>query len=397
MWVGAVKGRVVVKFGGADLASGEKIRRAANMILESDYKEIIVVVSAMAGTTSNLIDVMSQIGDVNNRDYAEIVSMGERISARLFCSALRSLGAEAVFLEPGDQGWPIMTDSNFKDAKPDMEKTCQRVRRYIEPLLGRKLVVVCGFLGRDEEGYVTTLGRGGSDTTAMVIANCLKAEEIVLVKDTEGVMSADPKIVSEARPLEKMDIHEMFALAHGGAKIIKADALKYKLSNQKMRVVSFSNGITSVGTEITSVFNSGTYEITEKKGLLAVSLVCDIASQNVGKLFAALGSRPIYGISTGRRSLTVFTSSDEPNMLLKNLHSLNMGKALSSRSNVGLIELTQPIFIDSPGWIAKISGALASKNINIIEITTSKSTINIFVDESKIENAAKVVRDAIET
>ncbi|MCW4021343.1 MAG: aspartate kinase, partial [Candidatus Bathyarchaeota archaeon] len=234
--------RVVVKFGGADLATGKKIRRAAEMVLESGYKEVVIVVSAMAGATNRLVEVMSQVGEVEKRAYADIVSMGERTSARIFCSALRSLGAKAVYMEPADEGWPIITDSNFRDAKPDMKKTCERARRYVEPLLGRKIVVVCGFLGRDKNGNVTTLGRGGSDTTAMILANCLGAEEIVLVKETEGVMSADPKIVPEARPLKKLDIHEMFALSAGGAKIVKAEALKYKLSDQRLKVVNFSNG-----------------------------------------------------------------------------------------------------------------------------------------------------------
>jgi len=387
---------VIIKFGGADLSSGEKMRKAAGMVLESGYKEVVVVVSAMSETTNNLIKVMSQIGNVGDRDYAEIVSMGERTSARIFCSALRSLGAEAVYLEPSHEEWPIITDSNFRDARPNMEKTCERVRRCIKPLLGKKIVVICGFLGRDENGDVTTLGRGGSDTTAMILANCLKADEVILVKETEGVMSADPKVVPDAKPLKRLDIHEMFALAHGGAKIVKAEALKYKLPNQKLRIVSFSNGIGS-GTEIVGVFNSNSFEIEENRGLLAVSLVCNINPKNMSKIFASLSSRPIYGISTGKGSLTVFTSSEEPNELVSELHDLNVSKALSCRGNVGLIELTHPIFIDSPGWIAKISSALASRNINIIEITTSEATINIFVDESRLDDAVKVVRDALES
>jgi len=392
-----VADRVVIKFGGADLATGEKIRKAAEMVLASGLKEIVVVVSAMADATDSLVGVMSQIGNVTDRDYAEIVSMGERTSARIFCSALRSLGANAVYLEPAREGWPIVTDSSFRDAEPDIEKTREKVKLYLEPLLGKKIVVICGFLGQDEDGNITTLGRGGSDTTAMVLANCLRAREIILVKETEGVMSADPKMVPEAKPLSKMDIHEMFALAHGGAKIIKAEALKYKLPDQTLRVVSFSNGIAGGGTEITGVFNSASSEISEKRGLVAVSLVCDIVPRNMSRLFGSLGNRTIYGISTGKGSLTIFTSSEDLRTLVNSLHSLNAGKALSSRGNVGLIELTHPDFIDSPGWIARISGALASGNINIIEITTSKATINIFIDESKIDDAVKVVRDALET
>jgi len=189
----------------------------------------------------------------------------------------------------------------------------------------------------------------------------------------------------------------MFALAYGGAKIVRADALKYKLPDQKLRVVSFSNGIRSGGTEVTGVFNTNSSQVTGRRGILAVSLVCDIEPKNISSLIASFGSRPIYGISTGKVSLTVFTSSEEPERLIGDLHQLDLCKALSCRSNVGLVELNDPVFVDSPGWIAKISGALASEHINIIEVTTSKSTINIFVDESKIEDAEKVVRDALET
>jgi len=277
-----------------------------------------------------------------------------------------------------------------------MRKTCERVRRYVEPLLSSKVVVVCGFLGRDEEANVTTLGRGGSDTTAMILANCLRADETVLVKETEGVMSADPKIVPKAEPLRRLDIQEMFALSYGGAKVIKAEALKYKLPDQKLRVVSFSNGILSGGTEVTGVFNSDSFEIAEKRGLSAVSLICDIEPETVSKIVASFGSRPIYGISTGKVSLTVFTSMEDLEGLMNGLHALESRKALSCRDNIGLIELTHPVFVDSPGSIAKVSGALASKGINIIEITTSKSTINIFIDESKIEDAVRVVRDGLD-
>jgi len=389
--------RAVIKFGGADLASGPKIREAAKKVLESNYDEIVVVVSAMKGMTDKLIRVISEMGDVNDQDYAEIVSMGERTSARLFCSALRSLGADAVYIEPDDKKWPIITTSDFKNASPDIKKTCERVKRFIEPLLGKKIVVICGFLGRDDKGRLTTLGRGGSDTTAMVLANCLNADEVVLVKETEGVMSADPKIIADAKPLNSLNIHEMFALSYGGAKIIKAEALKYKLPNQKLKIVSFSSRNLSGGTEITGVFNSNSFEISEKKGLSAVSLVCNIESDVISRIVAAFKDRPLYGISTGRVSLTIFTSSENLDALLKDLHNLDICKALSCRSNVGLIELTHPAFVDSPGWIAKISEALASEKINIIEVTTSKSTINIFIDETKIEDAIKAVRDTLET
>jgi len=390
--------RVVIKFGGADLSTGEKIRKAAEMVLKSGFKEIIVVVSAMGNTTDNLIDIMSHLGKISDKDYADILSMGERTSARIFCSALRALGADAVYIEPSHEEWPIITDSNFRDAKPDMQETFIRVQKYIEPLLSSgKIVVICGFLGRDKNGNVTTLGRGGSDTTALVLANCLRAGEVLLVKETEGVLSADPKIVNKPRILDKIDIYEMFELAHGGAKIVKAEALKYKIPGQRLRVVGFMSGdLRSPGTEIMGVLNSGSFEIREERNIAAISLICDINPRNLSQLFELLGENTLLGVSTGRRSITVFVVTKDLKGLMSNLHSLGFVKALSCLTNVGLIEISHPDFIDSPGWVAKITGALASRGINIVEVTTSKSTINIFIDESKMNEALVAVRGALE-
>jgi aspartate kinase len=391
--------RVVVKFGGADLSSGERIRKAAEMILKSGFKEVVVVVSAMGETTNNLVNIISQIGEVSDKDYADILSMGERTSVRIFCAALKALGADVVYIEPSHEEWPIITDSNFRDAKPDMEETRKRVEKYLEPLLSDgKIVVVCGFLGKNKQGDVTTLGRGGSDTTAMILANCLKADEVILVKETEGVLSADPKIVPDAHILETLNIHEMFALAHGGAKVIKAESLKYKLPNQRLRVVSFSSGdLRSHGTEIVGVFNSNSFEIREEKGLAAVSLICPIEADAMSQIFAALADSKIHGVSTGRGTVTIFVSTNNLRDLINKLHGLRVCKAISCLPKVGLVEISHPIFVDSPGWVAKIANALSSKVINIIEVATSKATINIFIDEAKIEEAVKVVRDALET
>lgn len=390
------KGRAVIKFGGVDLSSGENIRRAAKMVIESGYREVAVVVSAMGKTTDDLIETMSQIGEVSNREYADIVSMGERTSTRLFYSALRAQGASARYIEPHMEEWPIKTDSNYREAKPDMEETCVRIRRFLEPMLGKTIPVVCGFLGLDKDENITTLGRGGSDTTAVVLGNGLRAEEIILVKDTTGVMSADPKIVPDAKPIERISIHEMFALAKGGAKIVKAEALTYKLPEQKLRIVSFSKGLRSLGTEILGDLCSNSFEIKERKNLAAISLVSEINPKNMSALFSKL-KEPIYGVSTGAGSVTIFTSFEEVKDILNDLHSLGMFKAVSSREKIGMIDLTQPIFINQPRWAAKISDALASRNINIIEITTSKDSISIFIEESQLDNAIKAVRDAIET
>jgi aspartate kinase len=382
---------VVVKFGGADLSTGNHVKKAAEMIKESDFEEIVVVVSAMGKTTDQLIGYLSEIGEIDDSNYSEIVAMGERISARVFSSTLKSVGVESTYFDPQQPRWPIITDSNFKNAKPLLAETRKRVKKNLEPLLGGCVPVVCGFLGKDMEEQTTLLGRGGSDITATLLGNCLKADYIILVKETEGVLSADPNVVPDAKPLSQLTVEEMFSLAHGGAKIIHPEALKYKLPTQRLRFVSFSSGFSETGTEITGVFKSNSMEITSHRGLTAFTLIGDINSENLSRLFSALGNKEIFGISTGGSSITVFARIEDSKRMSRKLHDLGCFKAVSSRGHVGIAKLLNPEFIDSPGWVAKISGSLADKGINILEITTSKASISVFVDEKRLDEALQVL------
>jgi aspartate kinase len=273
-----------------------------------------------------------------------------------------------------------------------LEKTTVLVQKFLAPLLGKTIPVVCGFLGRDRKGKVTTLGRGGSDTTALLLAKCLAADEIILVKETSGVLSADPKIVPEARTLNALDIHEMFDLAQGGAKIVKPEALKYKLPDQTLRIVNFASGnLAAGGTEITGSFNLNSAEMTSLEGLLAINMICGVNAENLSQIFQALSRNPVYGVSSGRKSITVFTSDGNVSEVISKLHRLQDLKAISHRENVAMLQVTHPLFIDSPGGVAKISSALSRETINILEVTTSKATINVFIEENQLKRA----KDAI--
>jgi len=342
--------RVVIKFGGADLATGEKVAQAAKMVADANYEEIIVVVSAMGKTTDSLLNTTMQIGDVNDADYAELISMGERVSARFFCSALRTQGVKAELFDPCNDNWPLITDSNFRNARPNMEKTAELARKFIIPLLGDDVVpVICGFVGKDLKGRITVLGRGGSDTSALVLAKCLDANEVILVKETSGVLSADPKIVSEARSLNKLDIREMFDLAQGGAKIVKPEALRYKQANQMLRIVDFSSRNLAVGgTEITGALDNDPSERKSRNDLIAINVVCEVNAKNISKVFSSLSEKPIYGVSSGSRSITVFTSDGNITEVIRKLHSVPSFKAVSHRENVAMLQVRHPTFIESP-------------------------------------------------
>jgi aspartate kinase len=393
-----VGNRVVIKFGGADLATGEKVAQAAEMVANADYEEIVVVVSAMGKTTDSLLNTTMQIGDVSDTDYAELISMGERVSARFFCSALRTQGAKAELFDPCNDNWPLITDSNFRNARPDMEKTTELARKFIAPLLGEAIPVVCGFTGKDPNGRITVLGRGGSDTTALVLAKCLDVDEVILVKETSGVLSADPKIVSEARALNKLDIREMFDLAQGGAKIVKPEALRYKQPNQMLRVVDFSSGNLAVGgTEITGALDSDSSEVKSRNDLIAINVVCKVNAENISEVFLALSQKHIYGVSSGSRSITVFTSDGNITEVIRKLHSVPGFKAVSHRENVAMLQVRHPTFIESPGGVAALSTALSQKGINIIEVTTSKATINVFIEENQLKRAKEAISNVVTT
>jgi len=386
----------VVKFGGADLSSGEKIRQAAQMIANAPYEEIIVVVSAMGDMTDKIETILSPLNKITDADYADIISMGERMSARVFSSTLKSLGIKSEFIDPSNPNWPIITNSNFRNAKPNLEKTISLVNRYLIPMISKSIPVICGFLGKDMQGRITTLGRGGSDTTALLLAKCLGADEVLLVKQTNGVLSADPNIVPNAKTINKLGIHEMFDLAQGGAKIVKPESLKYKLPNQKLRIVDFSNGnLTSKGTEITGSFNPSSAEIKSYKNLLAINIICEVNAENLGALFQLLKSKLVYGVSSGSRSITVFISETKLKIILNELHQIKNFKAISHKEDVSLLQISHPMFIDSPGGVAVISNALSQASINIIEITTSKATINVFIEEKQLKSAKEAIENAV--
>jgi len=391
--------RAVIKFGGADLANGEKTACAARLVTDAPYNEKVVVVSAMGKTTDGLVDAVKELGDVTDEDYAEIVSMGERTSARVFCSALKAQGVKAEFIDPASSNWPIITDSCFRDATPNEEQTRARVQKHLVPMLADGIVaVVCGFIGRNEKGNVTTLGRGGSDTTALLLANCLEADDIILVKETLGVLSADPKMVHNARFLDTLDIHEAFDLMRGGAKIVKPEALRYKLPNQRLRVVSFNcQNLAEGGTEITGSFNLDQAETETRTGLISINVICEVNSNNLRGVFTALGDKLVYGVSSGKQSITVFTTDGDVNAVMNSLHNIEGSKAISHREKIAMLQVSHPSFIDSPGGVARISSALSQSGINILEVTTSKATINVFIEENQLKNAKEAIKDAAET
>jgi aspartate kinase len=215
---------VVQKYGGSSVADLDKLRRVAERIAATwrEGRPVVAVVSAMGNTTNELLALARQVAErPDRRELDMLVSVGERISVALVAIALRDLGVPAVSLTGSQSG--IITDERHADARV-VEVRPERLRQVLDE---GKVAVVAGFQGVSREREVTTLGRGGSDTTAVVLAAALGAEWCEICSDVDGVWSSDPRVVPEAVKLDAMALDEALALARGGAKVLFEDAVRY--------------------------------------------------------------------------------------------------------------------------------------------------------------------------
>jgi len=241
----------VIKIGGSCLASHAELRKVAGrMALRiAAGEKLVLVVSALKGVTDALLREAGERGIRHPADLDAHVAKGEAESAHLLAEELCALGVRAEAVAPGKWSWPVVTDSNHGDANPLIEETAARSEAKLKPLLETGVTpVVCGFVGVDEHGRVTTLGRGGSDATALLLGRVLGATQVVLLKDVDGFYSADPKKDSTARRLPHLTAKEALVLAENGAKVIQPKALQLKAENVPLLVIGSESG---VGTLIT--------------------------------------------------------------------------------------------------------------------------------------------------
>jgi aspartate kinase len=382
--------RVVVKLGGSVLSSPEDFMRAAE-VTKRDFEagnEILLVVSAMKGQTDQLIDMARKVG-ASGELLDAIAGLGEVLSARLMASALNSIGVPSVAIDPCSPIWPIYTDGSFGDADPDIPTTCGAAISNIEHMLGKCVPVVCGYVGKTREGKLTTLGRGGSDTTAVILARCLRADEVVLVKDSGGIMSADPKMAGNAHKLSNLSAEEALTLSRGGAKVLHHKAVRYLSPTVRMRVLSIDGGsFARGGTIISGHIPELKVEVHEKP----VSMVTLIVDGDLN----GLDLRPL---SESKLDKAVILYLDEPpEGVVKKVHPLverGVVKAISVKRDLAMIKVWGGAIEDVPGVINKISDPLASMGINIHGLQTVHNKIAVFVDWKNREVAASELEEAL--
>ena len=403
---------VVVKFGGTSVGDGSRIKKAAQSVVNEYMKgsQVVVVVSAVNKTTDELIGLSNEAigGSLTDKQKAEIMAMGELTSARLFSATIESLGVKSEFIDPYNELWPIMTDSNSLEAKIDLNTTLKKTDG-IKQLVNQGVIpVICGFLGKGPSGEITTLGRGGSDITAFLMGHCLDANEVVIVTDVDGVMSTDPNKIEDAELLDTISVEELRDLATHGAQVLHPHALKYKDPLISAKIINFEHGdISAKGTRIVGPFEGEMLKCVTlyKDPISLIAIVGEAMLKKVGlmaKLTASLADENIniYGISAGQNSITVFVDKTDSNKAYHLLHQLvidvDVLSSLSLGRDTAMITFVSPDIIETPGIISDITEPLRKNNINILEITSSQTAVVLFVDWEDGEQAHKLISEVLE-
>jgi len=401
---------LVVKFGGSSLADGEKIAKAAKMVAKKlkEGVRLVVVVSAMGKTTDKLLETVDSASGSKAKpaDVDDILSMGERTSARIFSTALKSLGFKARYIDPQSEEWPIITDDSFMNAEPILDKSLDSIRRNLLPLLENGVTpVVPGFIGKTVDGRITTLGRGGSDTTAFLIAQALSADEIILATDVDGIMTADPKLVKDVRKIGELKVEELIGLTNSGKKFIHRKALRYKPEGIDVKIVNSARGDLDVdGTIIKGSFPRDLSASIHESPVVAVTMVgkeLSKASKVMLDLFSKLEEKGIdlLGMSIDHDSLIMYLPENAVRDVLEGFHEVVLKSdrvlALAVSPKLALIRVRGAYLSETPGVLNTVSEALYSQGLNIYGVFTITSSICLFVEWDRRVEALKTLEETI--
>ena len=398
---------IVQKYGGTSLTNARQINQAANRIARAKKSgiEVVVVVSAMGKTTDQLLKLASQVSDdPNTRELDILLSTGELVSSTLLAMALATQGHSAISLSGLQAG--IWTDTTYGKARIARMDTS----RVQEELKSGKVVIVAGFQGITEAMDVTTLGRGGSDVTAVALAAALEAQRCEIYTDVDGIYTADPSVVPEARKLDEIDYEEMLEMATYGAKMHPRSIDLGSVYNVLIYVASsFTN---TPGTLI----RRGVKKMEERIKVTGIAYDLNVAKLTLlgvpdrpgiaASLFEPLarGGISVDTIvqNTSQENLTdmSFTVAradlSQAVEVVKPLIKAIGAKELSTETALGKISIIGAGMQNAPGYAARMFRTLADNKINIEMITTSEIRITCIVQEAHVKEAVQVLHKAFQ-
>lgn len=394
---------IVQKYGGSSVANAERVMNVARRIVDT-YKQgnsVVVVVSAQGDTTDELIEKAKEINPkASKREMDMLLSTGEQISISLLAMAIQSLGYNAISLT----GWQIglATDSNYSKARI---KTidAERLRRELE---ANNIVIVAGFQGINKYDDITTLGRGGSDTSAVAIAASIHADLCEIYTDVDGVYTADPRIVKDAKKMDSISFDEMLELASLGAGVLhnRSVELAKKYNVNLMVRSSLNNNPGTVVKEETKVERMIVKGVAKDSDVARIS-ICNIEDKPgmAFKVFSLLASRKINVDiilqSIGRDGKKDISFTVNEDNLDKSVEILEENKErlcfeeIKTSNEVCKISIVGSGMVNNPGVACKMFEALFDANINIHMISTSEIKVSVLINKKNADKAMNVIHD----
>jgi len=397
---------IVHKYGGTSVGTPEKIKNIAKRValLRSQGNELVVVVSAMGHTTDELIDLMHKVtSSPDSREYDMLVSTGEQVSAALLAMSLLDIGCPAVSLTGGQAG--VVTEDIYKKARIKDVKL-DRIKRELKE---GKVVVITGFQGIDSKGDIITIGRGGSDTSAVAIAAALKADVCDIYTDVDGVYTADPRVVHDAKKLKTISYDEMLELASLGAQVL------HPRSVECARVYGLVIHLrSSINTDVEGTLIKEAAKMEKKEVVAGIALDSDTAKIGIlgipdrpgiaAKLFGTLAKEHlnvdmiVQSVhSAGTKADMAFTvKKDEVKKAVevteKVARELN-AEGVISDPHVAKVSIVGAGMVSKPGVASEMFNALAKNGINIEMISTSEIKISCIVKGEHGKKAVQILHE----
>ncbi len=395
---------VVQKFGGTSVGSEERIAAVAKIIKKASEKNsLVVVVSAMSGETNRLINLANSFGDnPSKREFDALISTGEKVSAALLAMALHQIGVEAKSYTASQISMRT-TDSYSKAKILDVDG-----KKIKETLDAGIVPIITGFQGITDSGDVTTLGRGGSDTTAVAIAAQMKAKRCDIFTDVDGIYTTDPRIVPEAKKLDSITMEEMLEMSGQGAKVIQIRAVefanKYKVPVRVLSSFESGNG-TLISLEDKNMENGLVSGIAFQKNQIKFTL--HGVSDTPGMAYGILGPLSdanievdviVQNVSVNGKTDFTFTVSKEDEVSATDVintvkESLEFDDLLID-PNIAKVSLVGVGMRTHAGIASTAFKALSEKGVNIQMISTSEIKITIVINENNVDNAVKALHSA---
>ncbi len=454
--------KLVLKYGGTSISSAKDIQNVAKQIQSlSKQNQLVIVCSAISDTTDDLIEISQSIkkenrkkaeqlakkiasrhqqlarqsikksqirkkllqtfdeyfaelialidgmvllGEVTPRSMDYLFSFGERLSIKLISTAINDLGKKSISISLTGKEVGIVTDSNFGESKPLMDTTRLRVSKTLESLFLKKTIpVIGGFAGADQHGHVTTFGRGGSDYSATIIGSCIKADEIWLMSDVDGLMTADPKIVKNAKLLKEVSYTEAIEMAMFGAKQIHPRTFEPLLTKKIPMKIRSSFNVKNEGTLVTSSPSATAKNTVKCVSSVSHNGLIDIRGGSMvgtpgtaAKIFLTLANASINVMMISQNpsesSITIVVKNTDLDKAVTTLEMELLGKIIKKlevTTNMAIIALIGSGMRGTVGVASKVFGSMAKNKVNVSMITQGSSELNLaFVVKNSDANTA---------